>query len=262
MAFPHSAASATLLRLKELLLTTALGWIPRKPGIMFRGFAYRQLFNQLGRSAMIDYGVEFYQPNQIKIGEGVYLTHHVCLDASGKNNSIVLEADCHLDSGVRLSTMSNNSRIVLHQNVGLDRGVDIRSLENGSVEIGKGTYIGPYVCMAGPGHIKIGKQCMIASHTGIYANNHNFDDLTCPIVLQGVTTEGIVIEDDCWLGTGVKVMDGVTIGRGSVIGAGAVVTKDIPPYSVAVGVPAKVISRRDKDLQTQLKASRSEFAMN
>jgi acetyltransferase-like isoleucine patch superfamily enzyme len=54
-----------------------------------------------------------------------------------------------------------------------------------------------------------------------------------------------VIEDDCWLGDGVKVLDGVTIGRGSVIGAGAVVTKDIPPFSVAVGVPARVIKSRD-----------------
>jgi acetyltransferase-like isoleucine patch superfamily enzyme len=85
---------------------------------------------------------------------------------------------------------------------------------------------------------------MIASHTGIYANNHNFADLTRPMNSQGVTSKGIVIENDCWLGTGVKVLDGVRIGRGSIIGAGAVVTKDIPPYSIAVGVPAKVIGQR------------------
>ncbi|MBA2748254.1 MAG: acyltransferase, partial [Tatlockia sp.] len=58
------------------------------------------------------------------------------------------------------------------------------------------------------------------------------------------TRQGVVIEDNCWLGYGVKVLDGVTIGEGSVIGAGAVVTKDIPPYSVAVGVPAKVVRSR------------------
>ncbi|NJM72477.1 MAG: acyltransferase [Scytonema sp. RU_4_4] len=85
---------------------------------------------------------------------------------------------------------------------------------------------------------------MIASHTGIYANNHNFADLTRPMKSQGVTSKGIVIENDCWLGTGVKVLDGVRIGCGSVIGAGAVVTKDIPPYSIAVGVPARVIAQR------------------
>jgi acetyltransferase-like isoleucine patch superfamily enzyme len=67
-----------------------------------------------------------------------------------------------------------------------------------------------------------------------------------------------VIEDDCWLGTGVKVLDGVTIGQGSVVGAGAVVTKDIPPYSVAVGIPSKVIAQRNNKtgLETNLSNSK------
>jgi acetyltransferase-like isoleucine patch superfamily enzyme len=80
----------------------------------------------------------------------------------------------------------------------------------------------------------------------MYSNNHVFSDPDQTIMSQGLETKGIVIEDDCWLGTGVRVMDGVTIGKGCVIGAGAVVTKDIPPYSVAVGVPARVISQRQK----------------
>ncbi|MBD2113713.1 acyltransferase [Nodosilinea sp. FACHB-141] len=91
---------------------------------------------------------------------------------------------------------------------------------------------------------------MIASHCCIYANNRGFDDLTRPIHSQPLTTVGITIEDDCWLGTGVKVLDGVTIGTGSVIGAGAVVSRDIPPYSVAVGIPARVIKSRKKQLST------------
>jgi acetyltransferase-like isoleucine patch superfamily enzyme len=68
--------------------------------------------------------------------------------------------------------------------------------------------------------------------------------------IKGVTRQGIVIEDDCWLGHGVTVLDGVTIGKGSVIGAGSVVNKDIPPYSVAVGAPVRVIKSRIKDLVT------------
>ena len=115
----------------------------------------------------------------------------------------------------------------------LDRGVDINVAgEDCSIEIGDRSYLGPYVCMSGPGHIKIGRQCLIASQTGMYANNHRE---------YGLSREGITIEDNCWLGTGVRILDGVTIGCGSVVGAGAVVTKDIPPYSVAVGVPAKRI---------------------
>ena len=113
----------------------------------------------------------------------------------------------------------------------------------------QGTFIDLYVCLADPGNIKIGKWCLIAAHVGIFANNHIFDDSTQYIEDQGVTRQGIVIEDDCWIGHAVTVLDGVTIGKGSIIGAGAVVTKDIPPFSVAVGIPAKVVkSRTDKQL--------------
>lgn len=111
------------------------------------------------------------------------------------------------------------------------------------------TFIGPNVCIADPRDIKIGKYCMSASHSGIYANNHNFAERIEPMRHQGITRKGIVIEDDCWLGHGVTVLNGVTIGKGSVIGAGAVVTKNIPPFSVAVGIPAQVTkSRVRKDL--------------
>jgi len=74
--------------------------------------------------------------------------------------------------------------------------------------------------------------------------NHIYKDPKTPIRLQEIRAIGIIIEDDVWLGVGSTVLDGVTIGKGSVIGAGAVVTKDIPPYSIAVGVPAKVIKKR------------------
>lgn len=121
-------------------------------------------------------------------------------------------------------------------------------MDNTTIHIGRQTYIGLNVCIGGPGNIKIGKDCLIAANSGIIANNHIFTDIHQKIAEQGVTRKGIVIEDNCWLGYGVKILDGVTIGEGSVIGAGSVVTKNIPPYSVAVGVPAKVIkSRKSKE---------------
>ncbi|MEB3336520.1 MAG: DapH/DapD/GlmU-related protein [Leptolyngbyaceae bacterium] len=73
-----------------------------------------------------------------------------------------------------------------------------------------------------------------------------FKSIDTPINEQGLIGLGVVIEDDCWLGCGAKVMDGITIGKGSVIGAGAVVTKSLPPYSIAVGVPARIIGKRDQ----------------
>jgi len=96
----------------------------------------------------------------------------------------------------------------------------------------------------GGGGLEIGNDVRIAAHVKIVPMNHIYEDPKTPIRLQKIKAIGIKIEDDVWLGVGSTVLDGVTIGKGSVIGAGSVVTKDIPPYSIAVGVPAKVIKKR------------------
>ena len=94
------------------------------------------------------------------------------------------------------------------------------------------------------GLIKIGNNVRIAPNVMIISANHVFDNTDIPICEQGMDVKPITIEDDVWVAGRVNIMAGVTIGKGSVIGAGSVVTKDIPPYSVAVGVPAKVIKTR------------------
>lgn len=211
-------------RLQELFLTTFIGNIPTIfGGVKLRNLLYKFIFYRLGSSVYLQDGIEFIGTDSIEIGNRVYIFKGVRIDGRGHENNRI-----HLENGV----------IIEHN-------VVIGSLDHTCIEIGQDTFIGPGVCIAGPGNIKIGKQCLIAAHTGIYANNHNFADPSKSIRSQGVTRLGIVIEDDCWLGDGVKVLDGVTIGKGSVIGAGAIVTKDIPPFSVAVGVPARVIKNRD-----------------
>lgn len=92
---------------------------------------------------------------------------------------------------------------------------------------------------------EIGDNVRIAAQVVIIPMNHIYEDPDTPIWKQGIRAKGIKIEDDVWIGAGAKILDGVTIGKGSVIGAGAVVTDDIPPYSVAVGVPARVIKKRE-----------------
>lgn len=114
----------------------------------------------------------------------------------------------------------------------------------GSIRIGTNVSIGSYTEIYGHGGCVIGNDCQIAGHCYIIPANHRFVDPELPIRLQGLECKGIVIEEDCWLGHGVSVLDGVRIGRGSVIGARAVVTKDIPPYSIAVGIPARVVGQR------------------
>lgn len=115
------------------------------------------------------------------------------------------------------------------------------------VSIGRNVTINEGVFIDGAGGVEIGDDCRIAHGSSFVSEDHVFDDPDMPIRLQGRRTAPIVLENDVWIGCGVRVMRGVRIGRGAVVGAGSVVTGDIPPCSVAVGVPARVIKRRGTD---------------
>lgn len=110
--------------------------------------------------------------------------------------------------------------------------------------IGNNCTVNSFSHISGNGDVEIGNNVLIATQCVIISANHNFDRLDVPISEQGEEREKIVIEDDCWLGAGVKILAGVTIHKGSVIGAGSVMTHDVPQYSVIVGVPGKVIKSR------------------
>jgi acetyltransferase-like isoleucine patch superfamily enzyme len=114
----------------------------------------------------------------------------------------------------------------------------------GSIVIGCHAYIGPYAVLYGHGGLVIGDDVMIAAHTVLVPANHGFTSLSQPIRTQHPSQIGIRIMDDVWIGSGVRILDGVTIGRSCIIGAGSVVTKSIPEYAIACGVPAKVIRSR------------------
>ena len=108
--------------------------------------------------------------------------------------------------------------------------------------IGDDVSLNPFVTLAG--RVRIGNGVRIASQASLFGFNHVFDDLETPIWLQGLDERGIVVEDDVWIGTHAVVTDGVTIGAHSVVAAGAVVTRDVPAWSVVAGVPATVIADR------------------
>ena len=113
------------------------------------------------------------------------------------------------------------------------------------ISIGDNSGIG-INCSVGAG-ITIGKNVLMGPECFIYTRNHRFDRLDVPIIEQGYSdTNPVVIEDEVWIGSRVIIMPGVHIGEGCVIGTGTIVTKNIPPYAVAVGVPAKVIKFRNK----------------
>lgn len=144
------------------------------------------------------------------------------------------------------STRPNTVRIGSNTAFPVGFWLDCGGRDNpGLVEIGRYCQFGPYVLMnAGGSSILIGDQVGISHFVTIHAGQHSFDDPAQPIFEQGTTHKGVTIEDDCWIGAKATILDGVTIGRGSVIGAGAVVTESVPTLSIAVGVPARIIKKR------------------
>lgn len=114
----------------------------------------------------------------------------------------------------------------------------------GDVFIGSNTLIGMGNVIIGP--VNIGNNVIFAQHIVASGLNHEYRDITTPIKDQKTITATITVEDDCWIAANAVLTAGVTIGKHSVVAGGAVVTKSIPPYSVAAGNPAKVIKRFDE----------------
>lgn len=140
--------------------------------------------------------------------------------------------------------------LVFGDYVTISRGVMIRPSSYYGNDLGKGlvmgehSSIGPYGYIGCSGKITIGKNVMFGPKCSLFAENHNFSDTESSIKSQGVNQKGITVEDDCWIGSNVVILDGVTIGKGSVIGAGTLVTKDVPAGSVVMDKREKRIKER------------------
>jgi acetyltransferase-like isoleucine patch superfamily enzyme len=157
-----------------------------------------------------------------------------------------------LEDGVAINALSKQG-IRLGRNVTIARGAIltctgvIAELGDG-ITIGDRSAVGAGSFLGGQGGIRIGNDVIMGPAVRVFSENHVTSDLDRPIRAQGQTRDVVTIEDDCWIGAGATLVAGVTIGRGSVVGAGAVVTDDLPAYSVAAGVPARVIrSRRPEE---------------
>jgi acetyltransferase-like isoleucine patch superfamily enzyme len=165
--------------------------------------------------------VTFERPRAIDIGPRVRIQDRVHLDAS-TGDGIVLGEGCAVCFG---------SYLIVHGRAGY-------------VRIGARSYIGAYSQVFGHRGVEIGRQVLAAPGLMIVPYQHVFDDPMRPIAEQGGESRKVVIEDDVYLGMGVRVLLGVTIGRGAVVGAGAVVTRDVPPHAIVVGVPARIVRSR------------------
>lgn len=130
--------------------------------------------------------------------------------------------------------------VSIGNNVFLNYGVYLEAGQE--IEIGDNTHFAPYGVAYGP--LKVGNNCAFAAHVVLASVGHSYHDASIPMVQLPAQSKKIIIKDNVWLGANAVVVGGVTIGTGSIIGAGAVVTKDVAPYSVMGGVPAKLIRKR------------------
>lgn len=133
--------------------------------------------------------------------------------------------------------------ITIGENTELLNGVMLMTY-GGNIEVGERCSINPYTIVYGHGGVKIGNNVLIAAHCVIIPANHIFEKTTIPIIKQGLTTKGIVIKNDVWIGSGCRILDGIEIGEGAIIAAGAVVNRNVEPYTIVGGVPAKFIKKR------------------
>jgi acetyltransferase-like isoleucine patch superfamily enzyme len=160
-----------------------------------------------------------------------------------------LKANRYVDIGdnIQIRAMGNltvGKEVKIRDGVFLHCGESQENARYGKIDIGDFAYIGPNCVLFGQGEIEIGKNCLIAPGTVITSQQHTFIRRDIPMREQPSERAKIVIEDDVWIGSNSVILPGIRIGQGSVIGAGAVVTKDVPSYSVAIGVPARVIKKR------------------
>ena len=210
--------------LLEQLLFLLFGWIPTVVGIGLRAVVYRLIMKMDGVAA-IENGVRLRFADQIHLGHNAYLDHGVYLHACPQ--------------GI---TIGENS-FVMHGSV--LHVYNFRNLPHAFIRIGTDSLIGELNVLRGQGGITIGDRVYTAPLVQLLAVNHIYNDPNRPMIEQGITAAGIVVEDDVWIGAGAVITDGVRVGKGAVVAAGAVVTKDVPPHTVVAGVPARVLKTID-----------------
>ncbi len=218
--------SRSLLALLYYEWCVLLGSIPGAPGMVLRKLFWPRLFADCGGGCMFASGITLRQPAKMRLGRAVVISEGCILDGrhADADVSITLGDNVILSTNVMLSC--KNGTIIIGDNCGLNAQTIVQSTNDCPVEIGQD-------CV-------IGQRCFIVG-----GGSYNIDRLDVPIRTQGIRADnGVHIGEDVWLGGNVTVLGGVCLGRGSVAGAGAVVTKSAPDYSVLLGVPAKVVQSR------------------
>ncbi len=208
------------------LATLLFGSFPGAVGLQLRRLVYPSLIARVGKGTIFGRDVVLRHPGKIAIGDNVVVDDGCVLDARGESNA----------------------GIVIGNEVMLARQV-VLGCKNGDIRVGDGVGIGAYsiVHAIGSSGVTVGNNAVIGAYTYLVGGSHyHYERTDIPIAQQGLDLKGgIRIGDNVWLGARVTVLDGVTVGRDAIVGAGAVVTKDVPDYAIVAGVPARVVGHRD-----------------
>jgi acetyltransferase-like isoleucine patch superfamily enzyme len=192
---------------------------------LLRGFRFIIFFKN-PKGALLGKRVHFFNLPKISFGKFLKLGNDVYVSALSKK-------------GV---TFGNNVGIGDHSRVIVSTSLnDIGDF----IKIGNNVGIGEFAYLGGAGGLEIGDDCIVGQYLSCHPENHNYENIDLPIRHQGVNRKGIKIGNNCWIGSKVTVLDGVTIGSGCIIAAGAVVNKSFPDNSIIGGVPAKLLKKRD-----------------
>jgi acetyltransferase-like isoleucine patch superfamily enzyme len=207
--------------LKHELILLLSSWVPGALGLFLRSKLYPVLIGEVGKSVIFGTNIVLRHPHKIRIGTNTVIDDNCVLDAKG----------------------SDNKGIVIGNNVFVGRNT-ILMCTNGDINIEDNVSIGFNSDVFSGRYVSLGRNTLISAYCFLNGSTHFADRTDIPISEQGSFAKGITLEDNVWLAANVKVLDGVTIGRDAIVGAGAVVNRDLPPFSVAAGVPAKVIRSR------------------
>jgi len=208
------------------LIVFLFSHLPGALGFFLRRLFYSCLFQDIGQGVIFGRNITLRHPHKISLGDNTFIDDNVVLDAKGEKNK-----------GIRVG-----------KNAYIGRNT-ILSCKEGSIFLDDYCNLSANCSLLSETEIRLGKYCFLAGNCYLVAGgNHSFEDISTPIMFQpSISKGGIKIEEDVWLGAGVIVLDGVSIGKGCVVGAGSVVTCSIAEYSIAVGSPAQKIKSRRKE---------------
>jgi len=203
-------------------VSSLLGPFPGALGIVLRQKIYPRFFRKSGKGLVVGRNCTFRHPSRISLGDNVTIDDNTLIDARG----------------------AGGKGLVIEDGVIINRNSIVQS-KGGDIEIGKSVGLGANSVVVSWSGIRIGDGARIAGGCYLSAGRFDFDDPGMNIAEQdGYSTGPIILEEDVWIATRVTILDGVRIGKGSIVAAGSVVSGDIPPLSLAHGNPAKVVFTR------------------